>query len=405
MSQTKIGFLSLTSIIVVNIVGSGVLILPSILAHFGATSFISYIISGIGMLAIGLVYTQMKSIAKCEGVHGPILHVFGFRLAQLASILYLLSIISGNSAMLISFFSYAGFSKISLQQCGIFSSIIIVCLTCMSCLSIKLVQMVEVMIAILKIIPLIGVPLLCIPYALKSDVILTQAISFSSLKASLAHTLWAFLGLETAVVIEKKVRNPESTIPRSMIFSVILITVIYIIGMWTALKLIPNLGSANAPYVDLLMFVLPSCIRMFAFPFVQTVTLLLILGSIYSWIFTTGVGISESAKQKLLPKFLSEKNRFDAPVKALILSSIMSILFLLLTYRESMQDHFEFMVSILTFITFVIYFFTTLAFCKTIWDKSKITVYNVVLGFAALCTTTISMIVLLNNLLQLYFKL
>ncbi|QEK38610.1 APC family permease [Candidatus Cytomitobacter primus] len=403
MSSKKIGFISLTSIIIGNIMGSGVLLLPKTIGKFGIISLWSYAISAVGFLAIGLLYAQMQMWLKCEGVHGPILKVFGNKYGKAAAFLYWLSVVTGNSALFTSLFSYIGFGKISLLTCLSLTSIILFFATLFNCIDLRAVKIVELFVAAVKMIPLIGLPLLCIYYAWKSNVdiykIYETTTFTSGIQQTLTHTLWAFLGVETAVAIGSKIHNPEKTIARSMIVGMSTIAIAYILGMWAILKILPNVSEINAPYTELLMFIVPQSIRSFASPLIYGLAIFLILGSVYSWIFTTGVIASDSAEQGLFPKFLAYKNRFGAPSNALIVSSLFSLLFLIATYRDDLSTHFDIMINFLTLITFFVHFATNIAFFKFIFSQSKLTIYNLFIGTTAIIANIIAISIIIMQIL------
>ncbi len=402
MSNNKIGFIPLVSIIIGNIVGSGVLLLPRTLSKFGVLSLWSYAISAMGLLSIGLMYAKMQIWLKCEGVHGPILKVFGHKYGRVAAFLYWISVVAGNSAMLTSLFSYLGFVHISFMMCFLLSSFFLSLITLFNCIDIRMIKIVEVVVAVVKVVPLIGLPLFCAYKAFLSDIDIYkvyETISFNSgIAQTLPQTLWAFLGIETAVVVGSRVYRPERTIPRAMIFSTIIITFIYILGMWTMMKLLPDLSNSTAPYSDLLKFIVPNSLKAFASPFITGLAVFLIIGSIYGWVFTTGVIMSDSSKQGLFPSIFKQNNRFGAPVKALTISSILSVMFLLLTHQENLAAHFNTMINFLTLVTFCIYFMTNIAFLKTIFNR-KITFSNIFIALTSFISTISAIIIIANNIL------
>ncbi len=403
MSNQKIGFISLSSIIIGNIIGSGVLLLPKKLSAFGMISIWSYVISGLGLLAIGLLYSKMQIWLKCEGVHGPILKVFGKKYGQYAAILYWISVVAGNGALLTSLFSYLGLTSVSFVMCLMLSSFFFFLMTLFNCVDIKLVKIVEIFVAIVKVIPLIGIPLICFYKAFLSNADLSAVynhISFSSgISHTLSHTLWAFLGIETAIVVGSKVYRPEKTIPRAMIFSTIIIILIYTLGLWTMMKLLPDLANSNAPYTDLFKYIIPDFMKSFASPIITSLAIFLILGSIYGWVFTTGVIVSDAAEDGLLPSFLSKKNKFGAPAIALSISSMLSVIFLLLTHQEDIFNHFDNMISFLTLLTFFIYFSTNIAFFKVVFQKKDFTFSNLFIGITAFIASITAIIIISSNLI------
>lgn len=405
MSTKKIGFSALTAIIIGNIMGSGVLILPKTIGKFGIISLWSYTIAAIGFLAIGLMYAKMQIWLKCEGVHGPILTVFGRKPGQIAALLYWLSVVLGNSALFTSLFLYTGFDKISLLTCCILTSSILFLATLFNCIELSIVKLIEILVASIKMLPLVGLPLFCTYYAWNSNIDIYKIYETTTftqgVQQTLPHTLWAFIGIETAIAMGSTVRNPERTISKAMIVAMIAIAFADILGLWTIIKLVPNPSESSAPYTELLIFTMPQAIRKFASPIIYGLYIFLILGSIYSWVFTSGIIASESAGQKLFPKFMEKKNKFGAPSNALIISSILSFLFLIFTYNEDLAAHFDTMLDFLTLITFIIHLTTNMAFFKLI--RKHLTLSNICIGVISLTTNVSTIYIICTQVLHKFY--
>src|SRR6188508_2937564 len=104
----KIGLWTSTALVVGNMIGSGIFLLPATLAVYGAISFIGWICSSIGAVALALVFSHLsKMFPNTSG--GPYVYSreglgdFGGFLVAWG---YWLSIWSTNAAIAVTFVSY-----------------------------------------------------------------------------------------------------------------------------------------------------------------------------------------------------------------------------------------------------------------------------------------------------------
>ena len=76
--------------------------------------------------------------------------------------------------------------------------------------------------------------------------------SFSAITATVALTLWAFLGLESAIIPAGDVRDPKRTIPRATIIGTAVAALVYIFGTVAVMGVLSpaELAASKAPYAD-----------------------------------------------------------------------------------------------------------------------------------------------------------
>ena len=80
MSQNtqKIGFWPLTSLVTGNLVGSGVLLLPSTLAKFGSIGILAWGITALGAIVLALIFAELShKIPKNGGPYAFVSSAFG----------------------------------------------------------------------------------------------------------------------------------------------------------------------------------------------------------------------------------------------------------------------------------------------------------------------------------------
>ena len=76
--NNKIGLIRATSLVAGNMIGSGILVAPALLAPYGQMSLIGWILTTIGALALALVFSKLAIwIPNSGGPYTYVKHVFG----------------------------------------------------------------------------------------------------------------------------------------------------------------------------------------------------------------------------------------------------------------------------------------------------------------------------------------
>lgn len=147
------------------------------------------------------------------------------------------------------------------------------------------------------------------------------------------YIFYGFIGFETLSIVAGEMRNPEKNVPKAILGSISIVFVLYmLIIAGTIAMLGGGIMKTDAPVQDAFVAMIgPMGNWMVA------------IGALIS---IAGLNIGESimvprfgaaiADEGLLPAKISEKNKNDAPVVAIIISSVIAILLLLTGSFESL---------------------------------------------------------------------
>ena len=106
-SSKKMGLVGLTTLVAVNMMGSGIIMLPSNMAQLGAVSLLSWIVTAIGSMAIAYCFAQCGLLCnRSGGMSAYSEEAHGKSAFFLCSFLYFLSLAIGNVAIGISAVGY-----------------------------------------------------------------------------------------------------------------------------------------------------------------------------------------------------------------------------------------------------------------------------------------------------------
>ncbi len=154
--------------------------------------------------------------------------------------------------------------------------------------------------------------------------------------AGAAIIFFAFTGFSRVTTISDEVKDPEKTIPKAIILSILISTAIYIAVAIVAVGLVPYsaLATSSAPLSTAIKSMHDSILAIIiAFGGVTATA-----GVILTGILGTSRVFFALGRDRELPGFLSYIDRFSTPVNAITVSAILSIIFLLLVSFGTIVD-------------------------------------------------------------------
>jgi basic amino acid/polyamine antiporter, APA family len=406
----QLNLLQATSLTTGNLVGSGVFMLPASLAIYGSVSILGWVITSIGAIFLALVFAKLSTTTnESGGPHVFVKKAFGGEAAfWVAWGYWMLSWIS-NTAVIVAAVSYLSivFGGLSLSWIFALEITIWFGITMLNLKGIQAAGWFEVVMTALKLIPLLLIPLVSIFY-IKIDnffPLAPQNIDFSiALKSSMFLAIWGFIGLESATVPAKEVKNPKYTIPIATVAGTLISAFVYILGTVTAVGVLgqENLSLSKGPYADLAHSIFGSgnwghLVAIAAF--------LCCVGTFNGWTLIVARIAQGAADQQLFPKIFSKTNVNGTPTTSIIISSLCTFPIIIFSVQENMLAQFNFIIDIAITLILFIYAVCALAYFKI---AAKYTWISIILGVGslgfslfAICSSGLKMIGLALSLLLL----
>ena len=388
-----LGFWTATSLVLGNMIGSGIFYLPASLAHVGPISILGWMITAVGAVSLAYVFSKLSLHNPSAG--GPFSftrQAFGDEMGFFMAWGYWIMAWSSNAAVSLAFVSYLSHFVPLLAESKIASFSVATALiwltTFLNCRNLKYGGIVQVLTVIIKISPLVAVALVgwyyidfnnYIPFNPNHDT------PFEAINAAAAITMWAFIGLESATVPAESVENPGKTISRATLFGTLLGALIYIIITAVIFGLIPSdkLAQSSAPFVDAANLIFGPWIA----PVVGFCVLTSIFGGLKGWIIMQGQIPYALAKEGLFPKAFKKLSDNGTPVFGLVFTSILMTILMSMNYSKSLVTQFNNMILIGTIMTLGTYLSSALASIKllrhsfTVKLKPQV-IFAVILGSA-----------------------
>jgi APA family basic amino acid/polyamine antiporter len=356
-----------TALVVGNMIGSGVFLLPSSLAKYGGISIVAWLLTAAGAMLLALVFARLgRAYPRTGGPYAYTRHAFGDFVGFQTAWGYWIAIWAGNAAIAVAFVSYLSTFWDDLATSSLLAAAVAVAaiwlLTGVNALGVRQGGWVQGVTTALKLLPLLAIAtvgLLFVQGGNFSPFNASGGSSFGAITAAAALTLWAFIGLESATVPAGDVEDPKRTIPRSTILGTLLTALVYILGTVAVMGVIPaaTLAGSNAPFADAAREMLGG----WAGDAVAIGAIVSAFGALNGWILLQGQIPMAAARDRLFPAVFARTGRGGAPVFGLIVSSVLVTLLMAMNYTKSLVDQFTFIILLATLTTLVPYAYSAAA--------------------------------------------
>jgi len=351
--KKKMTMMQLTVVVAVNMMGSGIIMLPTNMAQVGAISLLSWIVTAIGSMAIAYGFAQCGIFNQRPGGMAAYAEdAYGKGGYFVTFLLYFFSLAIGNVAIAISAVGYlAGFfpgmSATPIATC--ISVIGLIWLTTVAnfggpSLTGKIGQ-ITVWGVIIPVAGLSVIGWFWFSGQTFGEAWNPQGLSLGEgMGSSIALTLWAFLGMESAAQNSDAVENPKRDVPLACMFGTLGAAVVYVLSTTVIQGIVPNaeLAKSTGPFALAYAKMFNPTIG----SIIMGLAVLACLGSLLGWQFTIGRTAKSAADERLFPTIFSKENSLGAPVAGMIVMGIVQTAMALSTISPSLSEQFSVLVNL-----------------------------------------------------------
>ena len=350
--SNKIGVVQLTILTMVNMMGSGIIMLPTKLAEIGTISIVSWLVTAVGSTALAYAFAQCGMFSrKSGGMGGYAEYSFGKAGNFMANYTYGVSLVIANTAIAISAVGYgseflgATLSPLSIALWTIFTLWLA---TVLNFGGARITGNISSFTIWGVIIPVVGISIIGWKWFDGSMYVNSwnphNVPTFEAIGVSISMTLWAFLGLESACANSDAVENPEKNVPIAVLGGTLGAAVIYIVSTNVIAGIVPNLELANSTAPFGLAFA-----HMFDETIGKVIMGLMVMscfGSLLGWQFTIAQVFKSSAEEGYFPAFFKKVTSKDAPIVGMVTITSLQTLLSLMTISPSLNKQFNVLVDL-----------------------------------------------------------
>ena len=375
-NQKKIGLITTTSLVVGNMIGAGIFLLPASLGKYGSISLLGWLFTATGALILAKIFSNLSKIIinKSGGPYRYSKEGFGDFIGFLVAWGYWISCWISNSAIAIAIIGALSFFFPILETNSVLAAAIGLCFiwffTWINTKGVKTSGKVQVVTTILKLLPLVFIILVgAFFFSLDNfpDFNLTDDSNFATFPVVAALTLYAFLGIESASIPAENVKNPGKIVPKATMLGTIITTCVYIFGTIVLFGILPTdiLQNSAAPFAEAGEIIGGK----YTGYFVAAGAAISGIGALNGWILIVAQIPMAAAKDKMFPRIFKKENKNGAPVLGLIIGSILSSVVMLMNFSEGLVDQFTFMVNLTVLTCLVPYLFVSAAYIIILIEK------------------------------------
>lgn len=366
-NHNEIGFWRGWSIAVGCAIGSGVFMMPTLLAPYGLLGLTGWLIAGTGTLLVALSLSRLvRRIPKIGGPYAYVQAGLGNFSGFLIAWTYWIACIAAVSGIAIAFVGYLGVFIPAITSSSLLSLVaaltLVWSIALLNIRSLESSSRFQVVSTLLKILPLLFMIVMGFTHMQQENLppLNPTELHPAALLATVTTlVMWSFVGIETATVPADNMAHPEKTIPRVLVAAVLTILIIYLLVSLAIALVVPadELRVSTAPFA----LAATKMMGPIGGSIITVGALISTLGSLNANTLTAGNVALAAAKDKLLPaKFLLLSDS-GTPSYAYIVSGLFVTLLLVMNYTKGLVAAFTFMAMLSTLSTLMAYAFCAVA--------------------------------------------
>ncbi|MGN6057608.1 MAG: APC family permease [Sphingomicrobium sp.] len=346
------------AMVVGSMVGSGIYLLPTTLAPYGANLVIAFLLTGFGTMCLALALALLA--ARIPG--GPFAYVdraFGETAAFITLWCYTFSQVTGVGGVAIAVAGALGhvypavISGPPLIAVALGSIAALLLVNLRGTRSAGALQIVTVLIKLLPLLAAVALVLARFGAGQRVESLAPVPLSLAGVTAAAALILFSLTGFEGAAMTARVTRDSTTTVPRATILGTGFTAVMYLLATVATLMLLPSAIAAKSgsPFADAIGPLLGNAAGMLV-AFIAAVSAFGTANSLLLMAAETARTMGEAGD---LPPLFAKPNKAGAPAGSLIICSAGSALIVLASTSKNFVSVYVFITLVSTVLALVLY--------------------------------------------------
>ncbi|HSB24499.1 MAG TPA: putrescine-ornithine antiporter [Burkholderiaceae bacterium] len=351
--QKKMNVMQLTFIVTVNMMGSGIIMLPSNMAKVGAISLLSWIVTALGSLAIAYGFAQAGIFnQRTGGLAAYAEDAYGKDGYFQVFFLYFLSLAIANVAVASSALGYLAAFFPALTATPVATCIGVIALLWLTTVAnfggpglTGKIGSVSVWGVILPVGFLSIAGWIWFSGSTFSAAWNPKGIGLAEgMGSSISLTLWAFLGMESASQNASAVENPKRDVPLACMFGTLGAAAVYILSTAVIQGIVPNaeLAESTGPFG----LAYAKMFNPMVGQIVMALAVMACVGSLLGWQFTLAQTAKDAADTKMFPAIFGKANSMGAPIAGMVIMGVVQSILALSTISPDLNKQFSALVNL-----------------------------------------------------------
>ena len=347
---------TLTAMVVGSMVGAGVFSLPRRFATETAIpgALVAWVVAGTGMLMLAFVF-QTLAVRKPEldsGVYAYAKAGFGEYLGFFSAFGYWASACVGNVTYWVLIMSTLGAVIPALGEGDtvlalVLSTVGVWAFALLILRGVREATTINKIVTVAKVIPILVFILLAL-FAIDWDTFVDNMTGgpalgglFGQVRGTMLATVFVFLGVEGASVYSRYARRRED-VGRATVLGFLSVLAVFATVTIVSYGILPRAEMAHLRQPSM-AGVLEAAVGSWGAVFVSAGLIISVLGAYLAWTLMAAEVLFVAAKDDDMPRFLRRTNRSEAPVAALLLSTLLIQVMLFVALAS--ENAFDFMLN------------------------------------------------------------
>lgn len=372
--RKRFGFWTATALVVGNIVGAAIFMLPASIAPFGWNALVAWIITLTGALCLAWVFAKLSArFPNAGGTHGLMQMGVGDDAAFLGSWGYLVSIWAANAAIVVTGTSYlTRLIPVMRVIPGAELAAALATIAVLTWANARAlgggVQLVSSIIKLLPFAAVIGLAAWTLFHDGLSSLAAVDSVPITpgTTLSAIGITFYAMLGLESAAVPSDAVENAEQIVPRATMIGTTLSGVVTIFSTCAVALMMPVavVAASKAPVADFIGGFWGSGAGLF----VAFCAVVSCFGCLNGWLLIGAELPAAMCERGALPPWFGKRNAHGVPIRALLLCAGISAVLTLAASTRAGVAAFNFAALLATATNLVLYLFCAIAAVRFMGD-------------------------------------
>jgi APA family basic amino acid/polyamine antiporter len=354
------------AMVIGNIVGSGIFLLPTTLAPYGWNAVIAWVFTLSGALCLAWVFAQLVAKSPSGGAHGAVTSAFGDTVSFYTSWGYYAGISTAIAAITVAGVGYLQRLVPAIDALPFGPQVVALALIItIAWLNTRAlaggIQIVATIIKMLPFVLVIGLGAWLLAYRGGAVLLPVEAVPFhpSTVFAAVGITLFAMLGLEGASMLADAVDHPSRNVPRATLVGTLIAGVVTLLSSSAVALMLPPaaLVASTAPIADFIGAFVGSGAGIF----VTVCAVVSCVGTLNGNLFLGTELPATMARAGVLPGWFGRVNALGVPVNSVWLGAAMACGFVMLSASRGGVAAFEFLALVTTVTSLFLYLAATLA--------------------------------------------
>ena len=361
-----------------NMIGSGVYLLPAVLAGVGGISLIAWGVAVLGALVLACMFAAFANYgleaSGDQGLIGRIADSLGPFWGYQAAALYSVGCWVGNVAIALAVTGYAASLMPGLHgtlPSALFTAAVILCVTGLNIFGSRLVGQFQTATLIAGLAPVLFIGIAgwaaFHPTLFAAQWNVAGRSPAQAVGATVVPIFWAFLGLESAAVCAVRVRDPGRNIARATVIGVALAGVIYAASCVVLLGILPAkaLAVSTAPFADGAQAILGVGVAVV----VALCAMTRAAGTLSGWVLVTAETAQCAAASGLFPKALAQPGP-KATARTLGVAAAIMLVIVAVSAAPVLADQFGALIDAAVLVTLAMYILSAAALWRLSRDEA-----------------------------------